>query len=248
MLRGRLGRGALILVVFGVACSGTAGVLDVKEDTGDNEAAALCPTGTRRSQGERDILGFVYGGEGDVGLEGVRVSPCGASDPVALSDSEGNWSLSVDDREWITIDQTHDEFVPNHCVFDPSVEGIENFPYRIGMGGWDTENFPMAFLGVEPEPGLSWVDVDALDDGTGYDLAGATIDITAPYEAAITQDLDGNFMLGNVTNGVYDILFANVSLVPFEVVVSHPEKPTCRIPSAMLGRGNDQLNLSVYCR
>ncbi len=245
-----MGRGALIAVFWGslVACARSAYDTGSDDSGVDIDPALLCPSGIARSEEQREILGLVYGGEGDAPLEGVGVTLCGASAPVATSDVAGNWRLSVEDREWVAIDQALDGFVPNRCVFDPVTEGSENFPYRIGMGGWDTENFPMAFLGVEPVPGLSWVDVDALDDLTGHDLAGATIDITAPYEAAITQDLDGTFVFGNVTNGVYDILFANVELEPFEVIVSHPEKPTCRIPSAILGRGNDQLNLSVYCR
>ncbi|MDP2310218.1 MAG: hypothetical protein Q8P18_29650 [Pseudomonadota bacterium] len=230
-----------------LACVTTdPGLLD---DTGPDtpDPAHLCPNGAPRSSAKRDVHGFVYGDGETNPLEGVSVTPCGEPSPVGMSDAAGSWVVSMDDLEWVVIEQVHDERVPNRCVFDPVIEGGDP-PYRIGMGGWDTENFPMEHLGITPEPGTTWVDVDALDDLTGLDLAGATIDITAPYEAAVTQDPDGTFIQSNVTNGIYDILFANVALVPFDIVVTHPDKPECRVPGTMVGRGNDQLNMSVYCR
>ncbi|MFN7146450.1 MAG: hypothetical protein ACK4YP_21935 [Myxococcota bacterium] len=213
------------------------------------DPALLCPFGAARSDGTRDVHGYLYG-DGDTDpLAGATVTACGTSSPSVVTDASGAWTLPLEDREWVVVEQVYAGRVPNRCVFDPAVEGADGAPpYRIGMGSFDVEDFPMAHLGILPEEGATWVDVDALDDVTGQDLAGATIDITAPYDAAVTQDLDGAFVLGNVTNGVYDILFANVPPVPFDIVVTHPDKTVCRVPGTIVGAGNDQLNLSVYCR
>lgn len=236
----------------GVDTAGVTGDSSATEsgqgDSANADTAARCPWGEARSESTKSVFGFIYDGAPERPLASVAMTACETTQPVALSDSAGQWELALPDAEWVVVDQRLDPFVPNRCVFDPAVEGSAEHPFRIGMGKFEGDDFPMAHLGILPEPDKSWVDVDALDDLLGNDLAGATIDITAPYDAAITQDLDGNFILSNVTNGEFDILFANVELVPFEIIVSHPDKPTCRVPGPMVGVGNDQLNLSVYCQ
>ncbi len=216
-------------------------------EVNDPWGAYLCPWGEERGTDPIAVQGFLYASEDGAPLGGAKVSACREPNEGTLSNGEGNWSLSLPDRGFVVVDQTLDGRVPNRCVFDPRVEGTEQDPYRIGMGTFDTAEFPIAALGIYPVEGLSWVDVDALDLATGRDLPGTSIDITAPYEAAVSQEADGTFVLSNTTTEQFDVIFANVERVPFEVRASHPDKEGCIVPPKMVGEGTDQLNLSVYC-
>lgn len=185
---------------------------------------------------------------GQVGLPGATVTPCEEEQPSVLTDADGMWTLDLPDLDWVVVDQRLDTYVPNRCVFDPTIEGTVERPFRIGMSGFDLDSFPMASLGLMPKEGYTWVDVDALDIETGDDLLGTTIEISAQYEAAIGQEADGTFIFSNQTAPGYDVIFANVRPEPFTITAHHPDRSECLVPPVTQGEGDDQLNISVYCR
>lgn len=242
----------VMLLLMALGCADTPGAAPAAGDADDTGTAfvpvdAPCPATTPRSDGTITVRGELTADPGRQPAPGARIHPCGADAPSTTSRDDGTWALDLPDHDWVAVDMERDDLIPGRNVFDPMLEGVEQNPYRIKMGGTSIEDFPMEHLGVLPRPGKTWLDVDALDGTTGIDLAGVTIDITAPYDLAITQDLDGTFVEGNVGNGAYDILFANVDPVEFDILVTHPDGWTCRVPGPLGGRGNDQLNVSVYC-
>lgn len=211
------------------------------------DLSSLCPWGESRSEDRIPVHGYLYEVNSSIGLEGATVTPCAESSPVTSTDSTGKWVLSLPDRSWVVVDQRVDALVPNRCVFDPTIEGTAARPFRIGMASFSLDNFPMKDLGLLPQEGKTWIDIDALDLETGDDLPGTTIDISAPYEAAVGYTDETGFFFSNETTVGYDVIFANVEPVSFDIVASHPEKSTCLVPPTMRGEGNDMLNISVYC-
>ncbi|HND28456.1 MAG TPA: hypothetical protein PKY30_00190 [Myxococcota bacterium] len=220
---------------------------DSSDSSPVEESPSLCPWGEARSENRIPVHGYLYEVSSGAGLEGVTVTPCAESSPVTQTDSAGKWVLSLPDLSWVAVDQRIEGLVPNRCVFDPTIEGTVERPFRIGMASFSLENFPMKDLDLFPVEGKTWIDIDALDLETGDDLPGTTIEISAPYEAAVGYTEETGFFFSNQTTVGYDVIFANVEPVPFDIVASHPDKTTCLVPPTMRGEGNDMLNISVYC-
>ncbi len=211
------------------------------------ESPSLCAWGELRSEDRIPVHGYLYEVSSGTGLEGATVTPCAEPGPVTRTDSTGKWVLSLPDLSWVVVDQRVDALVPNRCIFDPTIEGTAARPFRIGMASFSLDDFPMKDLGLLPKEGKTWIDIDALDLETGDDLPGTTIDISASYEAAVGYTDEAGFFFSNKTSVGYDVIFANVEPVPFDIVASHPDKTTCLVPPTMRGEGNDMLNISVYC-
>lgn len=220
---------------------------DSSDSSPVEESPSLCPWGEARSGNRIPVHGYLYEVSSGAGLEGATITPCAESSPVTQTDSTGKWVLSLPDASWVAVDQRIEGLVPNRCVFDPTIEGTVERPFRIGMASFSLENFPMKDLDLFPVEGKTWIDIDALDLETGDDLPGTTIEISAPYEAAVGYTEETGFFFSNQTTVGYDVIFANVEPVPFDIVASHPDKTTCLVPPTMRGEGNDMLNISVYC-
>ena len=119
-----------------------------------------------------------------------------------------------------------------------------------------TADFVTAVFG---EVGVVWDDTKTLvvvdvvnpdheNPQGGWDLLGAVVEVTSPFEVSLVMDDDTRMLKeGNELSYHSDVIVVNVEPGPINVVVTPPDGSICHYPQYINGRPGELLHISIYC-
>jgi hypothetical protein len=218
---------------------------------------------------ETDDLVTLYGHVGDLnsdqeglptgvealGITGASVWSC-VNDQRVVSDAEGNFVVSVPNQEFVLFEVVKEGYLPARWIASPWVDGSQQVEGEIYANTIMTADFVTEVFG---EVGVVWDDTKTLvvvdvvnpdheNPQGGWDLLGAVVEVTSPFEVSLVMDDDTRMLKeGNELSYHSDVIVVNVEPGPLSVVVTPPDGSTCHYPEYINGRPGELLHISIYC-